>query len=207
MPAAPGRTPTPSLLIEEVTDYLRLRPGAPDVDRPVADGRRRRQVLLPYSRSLCARATVAAATEFANATGGSVTVLHLRTYDLVRGCRYYTESTAEAYAVADDGVEQLRRAGVDAESTIRRVPRSGLASAIVGEARDAGAGLIVIGSRRRAHLDALRPSLSRAVLRRARCPVLVVPAGRATPPRRRRRDPSAPAGPGPRPRPSPRDGC
>lgn len=170
--------PGASTLFEEIGDYLRLQPGEPDGDGPAAGGSRGSSVLLPYSGSPAARGAVDAAIDLAGATGRGVMVLHLRAYDFVRGSRFYSESMAEACATADDGVERLRRGGIRAQATVRGAPRSELAGAIVGEASATEASMIVIGSRhRRRPIGVLQRSLSRAVLQRARCPVLVVPAG------------------------------
>jgi nucleotide-binding universal stress UspA family protein len=79
-----------------------------------------------------------------------------------------------ARRVAEDGAEQARSAGLEAEA----VPIAGVASAaeaIVEMARERGVAAIVIGSRGLTGLRArLEGSTSSGVVKQAACPVLVV---------------------------------
>lgn len=168
-----------SALIDEITEYLQLGPADPSSDQGGGGGQLG-EVLLPYSGSPSARRAVEAAIRLAAVMGNEVRVLHVREYDRVRGSCFYLESIAEAQAMADDAVDRLRRAGVHARATVCRAPRSELAHAIVGEAEDAHVAMIVLGARfRQGPAGVLQRNLAKGVLRRARCPVLVVPADRS----------------------------
>ncbi len=78
-----------------------------------------------------------------------------------------------AWAVVDDAVEELQRAGVSA----RGVVREGVAGRTILEVADQeGGSLIVLGTRGPSSAaELLLGSVSSEVLRFARCPVLAVP--------------------------------
>ena len=86
------------------------------------------------------------------------------------------ECQRRAHEVAEEGTGHARAAGLPASSqTARR--RATVAETIVEQADELGADVIVLGSRGRTGAAAsLLGSVSRAVLARADCPVLVVPA-------------------------------
>lgn len=94
--------------------------------------------------------------------------------DVSRAQEVAQELEAHARRVAEDGAEQARSAGLEAEA----IPIAGEASAtdaIVEIARERSVAAIVIGSRGLTGLRArLEGSTSSGVLKHAPCPVLVV---------------------------------
>ncbi len=86
------------------------------------------------------------------------------------------DPTSNEKQLVDEAVDSLRLAGVQAEGDITAGP---CADVIVAEAADMQADMIVIGSHGfGAALRLLLGSVSSAVLKKARCPVVVVPAYR-----------------------------
>ena len=94
--------------------------------------------------------------------------------DVERAQEVAQELEAHARRVAEEGAEQARSAGLEAEA----VPLAGeltAADAIAELARERGVAAIVIGSRGLSGLRArLEGSTSSAVVKQAPCPVLVV---------------------------------
>lgn len=83
----------------------------------------------------------------------------------------------EPRRLVDDLVRHLRERGLAARGKVRAGLYDDVADDIVAEAKDVGAGLIVMGCRGRSDLSCwVMGSVSHAVIRRAACPVLVAPA-------------------------------
>ncbi len=83
--------------------------------------------------------------------------------------------TQEARRQLDQLVDDLCRRGLNAHGHVRSGVYDDIAEDIVAEAREQGAGLIVVGCRPRSDLSCwITGSVSHGVLRRASCPVLVV---------------------------------
>jgi nucleotide-binding universal stress UspA family protein len=103
-----------------------------------------------------------------------VRALHLRVRE-VSGFRWYSRETKkEASFVADAATFELRMAGLAAGAGVRYVAVDRVAEAILAEAEDFGADLIVLGRPRRGEvLTRLFGSVTLRVIRRSRCPVLV----------------------------------
>jgi nucleotide-binding universal stress UspA family protein len=104
-------------------------------------------------------------------------VLHLNLRESIGGRRFAIETDAAAYGVVEAAVLELRMAGIDASGQVRHALVDRAAEAIVAEATEWGADLIVLGFPRRSELATrLFGSVTLRVLRHAPCPVLVASA-------------------------------
>ena len=103
-----------------------------------------------------------------------VRALHLRLRE-VSGFAWYTRETRkEAAFVADAATFELRMAGLAAGAGVRYVAVDRVAEAILAEAEEFGADLIVLGRPRRGEvLTRAFGSVTLRVIRRSNCPVLV----------------------------------
>ncbi|HYB88194.1 MAG TPA: universal stress protein [Streptosporangiaceae bacterium] len=113
-----------------------------------------------------------------------VRALHLRVHEL-SGYKWYSpESRDQASLVAEAATFELRMAGLAAGGTVRYAVVDRVAQAILAEARDFDAQLIVLGSPRRGEVLArLFGSVTHRVIQRSRCPVIVAPRKPAASPR------------------------
>lgn len=169
-------------LVEEVAEYLQLQRATPgdgpadDTDRP-----RHKRVLLAYGGSEPEQEAIAATAWLLSGVDIEVRVLHVRVGDVCRGACFYLETPAEARALTLDAVERLRGSGVAASGVVRSADRSDLVRAILYEADGIAASAILLGGRRRGMvLTVLLGSVSRRIVRGARCPVIVVNSPPAT---------------------------
>lgn len=103
-----------------------------------------------------------------------VHVLHLREREL-SGYRWYSrESGQDASYVTEAAIFELRMAGIAVGGNVRYAFVDRVAEAILREARDFDADLIVLGRPRRGELvTRLLGSVTMRVLRRSSCPVIV----------------------------------
>jgi nucleotide-binding universal stress UspA family protein len=130
------------------------------------------RILLAVDESEHARKAVPATVELARA-GGTVHVLHAQEV-VVATARVVDDSAEEAERLVNGVVEQLRQAGVAAEGSVRSTT-GGPARAILEQARDLDATLIVVGSRGGGALGGLLlGSVAHKIIQLASCPVLVV---------------------------------
>jgi nucleotide-binding universal stress UspA family protein len=114
-----------------------------------------------------------------------VHIVHFRVRELA-GYRWYApESRDQASFVAEAAVFDLRMAGLAAGAQVRSAYVDRVGDAILAEARDFGADLIVLGPPRRGELlTRLFGATTLRVIRRSGFPVLVAPrreAGRSRP--------------------------
>jgi nucleotide-binding universal stress UspA family protein len=131
------------------------------------------KILLALDESEHARKAVPAVVELARAGGGTVYVLHVREVILATA-RVVDDSAEEASGLVAGVVEELRQAGVAADGSVRS-STAGPARAILEQARDLDATLIVLGSRGLGALGGLLlGSVAHKILQLASCPVLVV---------------------------------
>jgi nucleotide-binding universal stress UspA family protein len=139
-------------------------------------GSGRRRVLVPFSGSPGSVASIGTIADWCSVLGAEAWVLYVRPWDVGRGYRFAWETAAEARAVAQHGALLLRDLGVNASAVTREARREAIVKAIVGEADAVEATSILMSARVRRFpaLPALG-SLSAAVSRRSRRPVLVVP--------------------------------
>jgi nucleotide-binding universal stress UspA family protein len=104
-------------------------------------------------------------------------VLHLRLRESIGGRRFPLETRSAASYVLEAAVFELRMADLGASGHMCAAPFDQAADAIVAEAADWGADLIVLGAPRRGELmTRLFGSVTLRVLQRAPCPVLVASA-------------------------------
>jgi nucleotide-binding universal stress UspA family protein len=108
-----------------------------------------------------------------------VQVLHLRERELAGFGWYARESSGEASYAAEAAIFELRMSGLSAGGSVRYAIFDRVAEAILREARDFDADLIVLGRPRRGELASrLFGGVTIRVLRRASCSVIVA-AGRS----------------------------
>ena len=133
-----------------------------------------RRVLVPVADA----SQVERAVELARRAGASeARVLHLNLREAVRGLRFALEDDASAARVAEADVLELGMANIPASGQVRHALVDRAAEAIIDEAIEWGADLIVLGSSRRGELATrLFGSVTLRVLLHAPCPVLVAPS-------------------------------
>ncbi len=106
-----------------------------------------------------------------------VRVLHLYLRESIGGRRFPVETESSASYVVEATVFELRMADFGASGLVRHAPLDKAAEAIVAEASEWGADLIVLGFPDRSELvTRLFGSVTLRVLQRAPCPVLVASA-------------------------------
>ena len=146
-------------------------------------------VLIAYDGSLPAKAAI---DEVARLLPGAQTVLlyarepletvaaHLEGHPALEQVRQIDATTADALeALAEDGAERARAAGLNATAQVASIPSAVASEAIVTAADALDASLIVLGSRGRHGIGSfLLGSTSTAVLHHTRRPTLVIPAQR-----------------------------
>jgi nucleotide-binding universal stress UspA family protein len=105
-----------------------------------------------------------------------VHALHCRVRELSGYSWYARESRNQASFQAEAAVFDLRMAGLAAGADVRFAIVDRVAEAILDEAREFGADLIVLGPpRRREFVARVFGSITQRVIQRAACPVLVAP--------------------------------
>jgi nucleotide-binding universal stress UspA family protein len=116
--------------------------------------------------------------ELARRAGASeARVLHLNLRESIGGRRYPLETESSAAGVVEAAVLELRVAGIKASGQVRDTLIDRAAEAIVADATEWAADLIVLGSSRRGKLASrLFGSLALRVVQGAPCPVLVASA-------------------------------
>ena len=133
------------------------------------------KILLAVDMSDHARKAVSAVVELARAGGGSVHVLHVRELHYPVPATVVGDRPEDAQALVDSVVEKLKAAGVDADGAVRPSTGGSAAGPILEQAREVGAGLVVVGSRGLSNLGGLLlGSVAHKVIQLSTCPVLVV---------------------------------
>jgi nucleotide-binding universal stress UspA family protein len=114
-----------------------------------------------------------------------VRALHLRVHEL-SGYRWVSPETRDqASFVAEAATFELRMAGLAVGGTVRHAAVDRVAQAILAEAEDFDAELIVLGRPHRGEVLArLFGSVTHRVILRSRCPVIVAPRRPAVSPQR-----------------------
>lgn len=163
------------LLVDEVAAFLE---SASLHSTPAAEngGAPSNLVLLPYGKCAAADHALNAVVALFGALPIRVRVLHLAQqkvhlipHDDGAG------ADGESTACVETAVARLRCHGITAVGVVRSGLRRTLPDLILTEAESSGAGVIVMGARRRHGLaTAVAGSTSRVVLREATCPVLMV---------------------------------
>lgn len=159
--------------VEDLDRELQTLAGsAEDATRTLKQGRWR--VLAAVDGSPECRRVTAAAAALAQASAGTVTVLHVREVDPVPGCAS-AETRAEAERLVSELVDGVREEGVQAQGAVCTDWRGRAARDIAAAALRMGADLVVVGACRSSWLASLvTGSVARDALRLAPCPVLIV---------------------------------
>jgi nucleotide-binding universal stress UspA family protein len=135
-----------------------------------------RRVLIPVADTSQAENVV----ELARRAGASeARVLHLNLREIDGGRRFTLETESAAGEVVEAAVFELRMAGIASSGLVSHALVGRVAQAIVAEATEWEADLIVLGSGRGEFATRLFGSVTLRVLEHAPCPVLVAsPAGK-----------------------------
>jgi nucleotide-binding universal stress UspA family protein len=132
------------------------------------------KILLAVDSSKHARKAVPAAVELARAGSGLVRVLHVRELSYAPAT-VVGNSPEEAERLVEEVVDELKQAGAQAEGVAVTSIEGSPARAILEQAEEFGAGMIVLGSRGLSSLGGLLlGSVAHKVLHLATRPVLVV---------------------------------
>jgi nucleotide-binding universal stress UspA family protein len=133
------------------------------------------KILLAVDMSDHTPKAASAVMELARAGGGAVHVLHVRELHWPVPATVVGDRPEEAQALVDGLVEELKAAGVEAEGAVRPSTGGSPAEPILEEARQVGAGLVVVGSHGHSNLGGLLlGSVAHKVIQLSTCPVLVV---------------------------------
>jgi nucleotide-binding universal stress UspA family protein len=134
------------------------------------------RLLVAVDHSEVSGRVLAAAKDLATLSKGKVWVLHLREREVIAQLgRVPSESDQEAHEAVDAGVDDLRKAGIDAEGEVRETVFGHAAREIVADAKEHDAGVIIMGSRGRSDLaGALLGSTAHKVIHLTDRPVLVI---------------------------------
>lgn len=138
-------------------------------------------ILVPIDFSAVSKRVVAAAAELAGGLGGRLVVLHVVQPPVLTDSDFGTQLTAEYAAQATEAADkqlsrmrqQLQKGGIEVEV---RSTSGYPGQSIVDAADDVGADFIVLGSHGHgAFYDLIVGSTASRVIKRARCPVVIVP--------------------------------
>ena len=134
------------------------------------------KIFLAIDGSDHAKKAIAKASDLSKLSGGEVRVFHFQDRELTKsGVAVNLEISADAKELVDRAVAELQGAGIEASGETRAGLHGGAAKAIVDQASDFGADLIVMGSRGLSAFQALLlGSVAHKVVHYAHCPVLVV---------------------------------
>jgi nucleotide-binding universal stress UspA family protein len=134
------------------------------------------RLLVAVDHSEVSGRVLAAAKDLATLSKGKVWVLHLREREVIaRMGQVPSESDREAHQAVDAGVDELRKAGIDAEGEVRETVFGHAAREIVADAKEHDAGVIIMGSRGRSDLaGTLLGSTAHKVIHLTDRPVLVI---------------------------------
>ncbi len=135
------------------------------------------RVLVGLDRSQHAQRALEAARELATLADGDVRVLHIREGQVAfgRGGPLEDDSEDSAEALVDAAVKQLADAGLRATGSVRAALSGAVAGDIIDEAKEWGAGVIVLASRGLTDLEGiLVGSTTHQVIHLSQIPVLVV---------------------------------
>jgi nucleotide-binding universal stress UspA family protein len=131
------------------------------------------KILLAVDGSKHARKAGPATIELARAGQGTVHVLHVHELAYAPAA-VGGDRREEAAQLVAGVVAELQQAGVTAEGSVRSAT-GGPAGAILEQARDLGAGMIVVGTRGLSPLRGLLlGSVAHKIIQLATCPVLVI---------------------------------
>ena len=133
------------------------------------------KILVAVDGSSQSSKTIATAVEVARRFEAGVTVLHVREHGRYDGSDVDLGPPTDAQALVDEVVARFSAAGIDASGEVRRVTPGSTPKEIVDVANEAGAGLIVIGTRGMTEWKSLMlGGVANKVVVHASCPVLLV---------------------------------
>ena len=133
------------------------------------------KILLAVDGSAHSSKTVTVAVDLATRYDAEVTVLHVREHEKFEGSDVDLGPAGSAVSLVDGVVATLTEAGLTARAEVRRVPAGRAPQEIVAAAKDAGAGLIVMGARGWTEWKSLLVGgVANKVITHAECPVLLV---------------------------------
>lgn len=137
-----------------------------------------RRVLVPVDTFEMSVNALRLAARTGRATGGRLRLVHVRMWDppVARGGGlFYAETSEEATALLDNAMRYVWDFGVEASGIVVEAQRSSTGTAIVIEASQWAADVIVLTARPRRFITlGLWDKVTRQVVEAAACPVLVV---------------------------------
>lgn len=136
-----------------------------------------RRVLVPVDTFEMSVNALRLAARTGRATGGRLRLVHVRMWDPPgpRSARFYSETSEEATALLDNAMRYVWDFGVEASGIVVEAQRSSTGTAIVIEASQWAADVIVLTARPRRFITlGLWDKVTRQVVEAAACPVLVV---------------------------------
>lgn len=133
------------------------------------------KILVAIDESEAADRVLTAARDLAALAHGQIWILHLREREPSKFGTTTSETSGAAQAEVDTAVQKLTAAGISAAGIVRDAIFGYAAREIVAEAKDRGAGVIVMGSRGRGDLAGLlMGSTAHKVLHLTDRPVLII---------------------------------
>lgn len=119
------------------------------------------------------------AKDLAESSGAKLIVAHAGEMVSSDQAGIFVDSTETLQAILEQTVDDLKRAGLDAELALVKASQANAAQMIANLARDSGADMVVVGNRGQGPVAAIfLGSFTFRLLQVSPCPVLVVPTGR-----------------------------
>ncbi|MGW4518012.1 universal stress protein [Streptomyces sp. NPDC004393] len=133
-------------------------------------------ILVAIDPSPARHSALRLAGDMARLTEAKVNVLHIAASAASLAAVVPLEDDAEAKAVLDEAVAELRERGVTAEGTVTQALTNMIAPTISATAEEVGADLIVVSPHHRGSVEAFfHPRVSDAVAHASRVAVLLAP--------------------------------
>jgi nucleotide-binding universal stress UspA family protein len=135
-------------------------------------------ILVGHDGSDAAGRILPVARELAQRDGAKLVVAHIDEHLVGKGANVSAKADeGEIRAAIEQEVESLKNDGLETELVTREMILGGPAQVIAEVAEEAGADLIVVGSRGHSTITGLLlGSVTQRLLHIAKCPVLVIPA-------------------------------
>jgi nucleotide-binding universal stress UspA family protein len=136
-----------------------------------------RRVLVPVDFFVTTANALSLAARMGCATGGPLRLVHVRIWDppVRGGGRFYPETSEEAIEVLDNAMRFVWARGAEATGIIVEAQRSQMAAAIITEASQWSADVIVLTARPRRFVTfGVWDKATRQVMQAPPCPLLIV---------------------------------
>jgi nucleotide-binding universal stress UspA family protein len=136
-----------------------------------------RRVLVPVDFYVATTNALSLASRMGRATGGPLRLVHVRIWDppVRGGGRFFPETSEEATEVLDNAMRFVWARGAEATGIVVEAQRSQMAAAIVMEASQWSADVIVLTARPRRFVSlGVWDKATRKVMHAAPCPLLIV---------------------------------